>query len=504
MADWYASSVAHAAVPQWAATTAYTVGQFVRALAAPAVTAQYVHRCTTAGTTAGTEPTWGAGNNQTTSSGTATFTNVTGQSTYGWSAAGGNLYSFTTAGVGRLALGDRIFVSSDHAETTSVTSYNFFGSNGWGGVSVVSVNRAGSVPPVAADVLAGATLTLTATGTFTFEGFTPNFFQGLTFNIAASTLNFNSSGLKSFHFKDCALVMTNAAATRITSANPTDITWENTTYRVTHSGSLISNGTYNFDFTWLNTPSAIQGGTVPASLVNANGAAGARYTFRGVDLSAITGTLLGTPVTSAAVKMLLDSCRIASGVTRIFTFTTAHSVGDSVELVNCYDGTNIVNERHRSAGAVTTERTTTMSGGATDGTGAFSFKLVSSSRADRYVDALDTFYLDRENLLTGSARTATVEIISSGTLNVDDVFLSLEYLGTSGSTLASFKSSKPSAVSAAALPTSSVTWNSPPGTPVKQYLQVTFTPLTAGRVRGRVHLGKPSTTIWINPQIAIA
>src|SRR5436190_10011293 len=96
MADWFVSSASYAAVPAWAATTAYTVGQFVRPTAAT-MAAQYVFRVTTAGTSAGTEPTWPAANNGTVTNGGAVFTNVTGQSTYGWSAAGGSLYAISNA-----------------------------------------------------------------------------------------------------------------------------------------------------------------------------------------------------------------------------------------------------------------------------------------------------------------------------------------------------------------------------------------------------------------------
>lgn len=38
---------------------------------------------------------------------------------------------------------------------------------------------------------------------------------------------------------------------------------------------------------------------------------------------------------------------------------------------------------------------------------------------------------------------------------------------------------------------------------VKQHLSVTFTAQTAGRLRGLVRLGKPSTTLWLNPQITV-
>jgi hypothetical protein len=51
--------------------------------------------------------------------------------------------------------------------------------------------------------------------------------------------------------------------------------------------------------------------------------------------------------------------------------------------------------------------------------------------------------------------------------------------------------------------TSTVTWTSSPATPQKQKLVVTFTPRVAGRVRGQVRLGRASTTVYVNPVIAI-
>jgi hypothetical protein len=117
---------------------------------------------------------------------------------------------------------------------------------------------------------------------------------------------------------------------------------------------------------------------------------------------------------------------------------------------------------------------------------------------------LDSFWLDVNDTLIGTSRTATVELIASAALNNNDVTLSLEYEGTTGSSLASFSSSLASPLTAtAALATSTATWNNPPATPVAQRLTVTFIQRTAGRLRARVSLGKPSTTLWINPQVAV-
>jgi hypothetical protein len=228
-------------------------------------------------------------------------------------------------------------------------------------------------------------------------------------------------------------------------------------------------------------------------------------TLRGVDLSAITGTLVQDQALNTGSKFLLDSCRISSGVTR-YSQGSAGNTRNLVELINCYDGTSILNESYQPAGVVTTERTITLSGGATDDVGVFSHKLVTGTSVDKYVNPLLGFWMDVENTAVGSSKTATVEIISSLTLNNDDISLLLEYQGTSGSSVASFANTLPTTVltTNAAIATSTVTWNSSPATPQKQKLVVTFTPQVAGRVRGQVRLGRASTTCYVNPLITIA
>jgi hypothetical protein len=225
-------------------------------------------------------------------------------------------------------------------------------------------------------------------------------------------------------------------------------------------------------------------------------------TARGVDFSAVTGTLVNQ--SGAGAKYLFDSCRIAPAVTR-YNNTSVVNTRDLVELINCFDGTSIINESYQPAGSVVTERTITLSGGATDDVGVFSHKLVSGTNVDKYVNPLVGFWMDVENTAVGSSKTATVEIISSLTLNNDDISLLLEYQGTTGSSLASFANTLPATVltTNAAVTASTATWNASPATPVKQKLVITFTPRVAGRVRGQVRLGRASTTVYVNPVIAI-
>lgn len=73
----YVDSVAHAAVTQFAISTAYTVGQIRRQLAAPAVGSERCFVCIVAGTSAASEPAWVLTKGAKTVSGTATFQECT-------------------------------------------------------------------------------------------------------------------------------------------------------------------------------------------------------------------------------------------------------------------------------------------------------------------------------------------------------------------------------------------------------------------------------------------
>jgi hypothetical protein len=518
MADWYVSSAAYAAVPAWQATHAYTVGQFVRPTAG-AIGTSWVYRCTTAGTSSGTEPVWGTvagANNDPFTDGTAGFTNVTGQSAYGWSAAAGTLYTLT-GGNARVRLTtptERVFLSSDHSESSVSPGSSYTQNNGgfiaFGLTQFISVNRAGSVPPVAADVQSGASITVTG-ASLVIDACTEVFWQGITFTVAGGATNYNlyfcggSTGYKQHYFKNCALVISNTNVNSRMGPNGTapKVVFDNTTVQFGNASQSITVG-FSIEYIWINTPSAIQGATLPTSLFTTSSNTFLLVTARGVDFSALTGSFVTGSTVSGGTpyKILLDSCRINSALNR--AGTNVALVSDEIELVNCFDGTNVLNERYTPAGVVITDRSTTLSGGAQDDAGAYSIKLVSSTRSEKQVMLLDSFWLDVENALVGSARTATVEIISSASLNNDDIRLFLEYMGTGGSAVASFADSLASVLTAsAALTTSANTWNNPPSTPVKQLLQMTFTPQAAGRVRGLVRLGKVSATVWVNPQLTI-
>jgi hypothetical protein len=514
VADWYASSATYAAVPAWAASTAYTVGQFIKPLTAPAIDRRYVYRCTTAGTTAGSEPSWtgSTGNNQTVTSGGATFTNVSGQSAYGWSAAAGSLIAICS--VTRPAVGDRVFLSSDHTETTNI-SYGFNGgTHAFGSIQVISVNRAGSVPPVGADLQSGAAINNLTDSVLHMEAWCGLFWCGITFGLSGTIsvqFRLNTSARRIQYFKNCAIVFTNTnSSSRISTTGVVKAVFDNTTVQfgvVGQAFGTVVSGSF-FELEWINTPNAIQGAVIPTNLFNCtiSNTNGMTVTCRGVDLSAVTTTLcLGNSAVGGPTKALFDSCKVAPGVTRLASMpSTSAPTGDLVELVNCYDGTNVVNERYGYNGNMVFDRSTYLD--SVDDIGGFSTKLTSSTRPDFQNFALGAFQFDVGNTVVGSSKTATIEVLSSYTLNDIDFRMVLQYMGTSGSPIASFGENLASVLTVgSALPSSSAAWNGTlPPTPSTQKLQVTFTPQRAGRVRGLVRLGRPVTTVWVNPQVTIS
>ena len=501
MANFYVSSVAYAAIAPWAATTTYTIGQIIRPTAAVAGR-KVAYRCTTGGTSAGAEPTWGLTFGGTTTSNTAVFTAINSD-TYGWTGAAGDISTVTNVLTSSFATaGDKIFLSSDHSEVTAASTdwtTNIGGS--WTTVTtfILCANRAGSVPPVAADLTTGASISFQIMYINTTK---PLYIQGVTLIASSTNIIFDNVGSGSSYLKNCMLSITNASTgNRLLIESPGGVVLDNTTISFANSSQGISSGS-DSQLTWMSTPSALAGTMTSSLFLTASGNS-FLVMLRGVDLSFLTGNILSY-VANSVVSILLDSCRISASATML----TGTPAGDSlsVELVNCWDGTNVRNERYTTGGSTVTERTITLTGGAADDVGSFSLKMVSgSARIDKWVGPIASFWIDVENTAVGVSKTATVEIVSSASFNNDDIWLLLEYMGTAGNPIASFVDSNPVTplTAAAAVTTSTAPWNSSPATPVYQHLQVTFTPQRAGRVRGRVMLGKASATVYVDPNIVI-
>lgn len=436
MANAYVSSVAHAAVAQWAALTAYTLGQYVRQLAAPAVGSERVFKCTTAGTSGAAEPTWNLTNNSTTTDSTAVWTQVAGQEAE--QAAGNWKAPFarieTAISVLVLVANDTVFVSNDHAQTAAAAVT--IGSVA-GPFKILSVSRTGAaLPPVSADLLAGASVATTGANTLTISCI---YAWGLTFSAASGSSNAgialtpSSTGLL-IYLDTCALILnTTSSFPLITSSGVfhNHIILENTTVQFGHAGQGIAVGNGNLE--WRGAGSSVVGATLPTTLLSgAGGNAGHQNLIvDGVDLSAITGTLVGLSLFTGLVDV--TNCKVNASATLTGTNTTAALA--RVRIHNCDSTTGGRNYNFKEAylqGNVVPSITVVRTGGASDGVTPLShlYTVFTTTYLKR---PLYGPWIGRRQNTVGAARTCTIELIqgTSAALTNTQLWVDLQSLDTS-------------------------------------------------------------------------
>lgn len=516
----------------YAKNTAYSLGQRVVPAIADTGTnylnaRKYVWECTTAGTTDATNyPTWDASytpNVSTETSGTATFTcrlPTTWVNAAKYSAYLSNL----------VAAGDTVWVSNNHAESSTLTANNFNGTKA--SPTNVLCGDDASEPPTA----------LATTGTITNTGSNYNnisgsgYFYGLTI-VGASGSNasdvgtqLNSAGGVHKQIYDTCHV--NCATTgsgvlvigyQGTSVYP-NLTTElrNSTVqfgaagcRMVASGNVIWSG------------GSITLGTAPTSLFgtfNSYTTNTARVLVENVDLSNM-GSYLVNIASSPGSKYKFRNCKLKSGWAAITG--TDPGPGWEVEVENCStdDGNlPIVSQYHNYWGSVVQETTIKVTtGGASDGTNTFSWKMTCDADCEWPIGFLASPEIAVWNTTVGSAVTLSVEINhdsqgsgTSGRMTDKDMWLEVRYLGTSGSPLGKtltnavgastsvpFGTPLPTA-SASDHPTSAVAWSGTITNPEPQTLSVQVTPQEIGYIHVRVCCAKASAVVYVDPKVTVS
>ena len=159
-------------------------------------------------------------------------------------------------------------------------------------------------------------------------------------------------------------------------------------------------------------------------------------------------------------------------------------------------------------GSIKSETTIVKTSGASDGVTPLAWKMVTTANAEYPLLPLESGETTFWNDTTGVAKTLTVDIIhdSLTALKDDEVWLEVQYLGTTGFPLGSFiNDCKAGALTTAAAQTASTaTWTTTGLTnPNKQKLEVTLTPQEKGYYIARVNLAKQSYTIYTDPLIVV-
>lgn len=415
-----------------------------------------------------------------------------------------NAYTtLVTALVGKVA-GDIFYIAHDHAESAASITLTSPGTSA-APCFFYCVNRAGSVPPVAADLTTGATFSTTSNGNLTTAG--NGYFHGLSFTAGNSSgspiLTLNNTAARTQVYKNCAIALGSTGAGAIHHGNnsTSGAAWtemDNCTYSFANIGSTLNtNGT----FIWKNTASALLG-TIPTTLFGESGVVGTKI-LRGVDLSAAgSGKNLFTAAAGKAHHALID-CKLDASVT-VFGGTPLGMASNRVDVIRSgATGINYGFERYSYAGTQTIELTIVRTGGASNGTTAFAWKIITTADAE-FMAPFECPPIAIWNDVTGSSVTATVEGIWGGASppNDDEIWVEVQYLGSVTSPLASFVSDAKAVLDTAAAQTaSSETWG---GSTTDFKLGVSFTPQQKGWIYAVVKCAKVSSTFYIDPKVTLS
>lgn len=511
MAIQYVGSTKWTAVTAWAALTSYSVGDIRRQLAAVAAGNERVFRCTTAGTSLGSEPSWTltAGGTTTEVAGPV-WTEITGISTYNspnnFAAPHARLRNAFAAGW--MAAGDSAYVSNNHAATEAAN------------VTLTSPGTAASPCHILCidDTNATATLAATAseatTGTtnLAFAGFAYSY--GLIYSCGNGASSITGAGFISsapwywvIEAGQLKFVNTSASTRWLVglSGNATEDDCGLELINTTVSFGAVGQGfIIRCPFKWSATPTAIQG-TVPTTLfLGATGNSGWAE-IDDVDLIAIdTGNNLVDVAVAMFTRYTFRRCKLGSGYTAV-TGANPSQGGPTVELINCDSGdTNYRYEFHGYPGSITPETTIVRTSGASDGTTTLAHKFVSSANSKLYFP-LRGPWMSFWNETLGSVTLAIPVITDNVTLTDAEAWLEVEHLGTSGFPLGLVTNDR--AASILATPANQATdgtstWTTTGlTTPVKQTLGLAVTPAEKGMIRARVCLAKASTTMYVDPKL---
>jgi hypothetical protein len=419
-----------------------------------------------------------------------------------------NAFTTLTTAFATEVAGDTLYVAHDHAESTAgVVTLTSSGTTSLP-TRIVCVNRAGSVPPVSADRRATATVATSGANNLTITGC--GHFDGIIF-IAGSTTggaNFILTTVNNqvLRFDNCSLQLGNTGAGTLFiggsagSLGGTYIELNNTTmsFAAVSHGITVVNG-----LKWRNTPSALLG-TIPTNLITPVSSRGGSVDCAGVDFSA-AGSGKTIAVTSGAAQdfawRFLD-CKLNAAVTK--ALAQPGFGANEVDFIRSGSaGVNYTVYRLAMAGSLVEETTIVRTGGASDGTTSIAWRIDTNTFAN-YSTPFECPPIVIWNDVVGSGVTATVEGIWGGGAvpNDNDIWVDVEYLGSSSSPQASFVNDGTADLlaTAAGQTSSAATWG---GSTTKFKLNVSFTPQQKGWIYARVKCAKASSTFYIDPLVTL-
>lgn len=407
------------------------------------------------------------------------------------------------------AAGDTIWVSQAHAEITA-GSVTWAINSSVASPSKIICGNDGAEPPTALATSA----TITTTGNSSINPVNGSGFQyihGLTFiagSGASGTASIQAGNTSSrVTFDSCSFQLASSGTSSNVSFGAGGFGYyKSCTYKFAAAAHHVALGAGRVH---IQGGSLLSGGTSPTSFFKGSVASALNFALiENFDFSNADAAMNLTDYDSGG-RVVIRNCKLPASWSGSLNVSTNSYFG-VVEMFNCDSGDT--NYRYRKAthlGTVQDETTIVRTGGASDGTTSWSLKMVSGANAEYPLLTLDSPERVQWNDTVGTPITVTVQILRDSLTNLKDneIWLDVEYLGTSGVPLGSHISDAAATIltTAADQATSAEVWTTTGLTnPNEQSLSVTFTPQEVGYIHYTVKLAKASTTVYVDPKAVIS
>jgi hypothetical protein len=403
------------------------------------------------------------------------------------------------------AASDRILIDSTNSESVATISYTAPGAAATPN-QILSCTPSGGAGIGA--LAAGAVFTTTGTTTI-FSGCA--YVYGVTIRNSSASSNGITIGQTNGvlqHWDTCSFEHTGAGGSSIieigsvTAGGGGRVVLNNCTFKLGATGQRI----YVSGEVVIRGGSWLSGGTTPVNIFGCSSSnRGASLLVEGFDFSNLAATvnlMQGQGGTSTVFR----DCKLPASWTGVPVTSALIQPGQRVALWNCGNGGTthrvwVVDYQY----TLIAETVVVKTGGAQDDATPISWKMTTTANVAYGSGEGVSPDMLINNTTTGSAKTITVDIIHDSVTNLTDaeVWLQVEYLGTSGQAIGSvITDAKSSVIATAADQTASgATWTTTGLTnPNKQKLEVTLTPQQKGYFICRVCCAKASKTIYIDPK----
>lgn len=407
------------------------------------------------------------------------------------------------------AAGDVIWVSQVHAESTAAAIIFNWAGTAAAPTRVICGNDAAEPPTALA-----TTATVTTTGNSNIDCFSGADFlyvYGITFNsgsAASGTASINIAGATADQTYDSCnfnLATTGASSIISIAGNTNRTVLKNCGFQFSATGQQLSFGGGCI----IQGCSILADAAITVLLAVAQNAS--NILFEGCDFSNGAAAMNLAATTVSGERALFRNCKLPASWSGSVNSATP-GVASVYELCNSDSAdTNYRYQKKTQFGTIDSETTIVANLGASDGTTKLSHKMVTNANAEWNHQTLDGPEIVQWNE-TLSSITATIEIIHSGggsgtagRFTDKEIWMEVQYLGTSGRPLSLFidDAAADYITAAADQADSTVTWDSSPATPVKQKLSVTFTPAEKGFIHAVVKMAGASDTCYVDPKITI-